>query len=155
MCKSDCRAFQSKFPKKYLKFAERFVKAGAFKHSFKWSVAQVDEDVNGISIPKYQRCRWVRHATECVGLMSAIVSTLNSNERQINTKIGVGERLCCERRLKAHFNRRGLRNPITLVNKLTFARIIPLCPPGLFSWQRVSTPGPQQTSKYFSDCTQK
>lgn len=64
--------------------------------------------------------------------MSAIVFTLNPNERQINTKIGVGERLCCKSRLKAHITQRGLQNPITLVNKLTFARIMAVCPLAYF-----------------------
>lgn len=70
--------------------------------------------------------------TEWVRLMSAIVFTLNPNERQINTKTGVRERLCGKSRLKAHITQRELQNPITLVNKLTFARIMPLCPLAYF-----------------------
>lgn len=77
-------------------------------------------------------CGSVLCAIEGVWLMSAIVFTLNPNEGQINTKIGVGEWLCCKSRLKAHITQRGLQNPITLVNKLTFARIMPLCPLAYF-----------------------
>lgn len=35
-------------------------------------------------------------------------------------------------RRKARVAQRGLQNPITLVNKLTFARIMPLCPLAYF-----------------------
>lgn len=70
--------------------------------------------------------------TQWVWLLSAIVFTLNPNERQINTKTGFRERLCGKSRLRAHIIQRGLQNPITFVNKLTFARIMPLCPPAYF-----------------------
>lgn len=65
-------------------------------------------------------------------LLSAIVFSLNPNEIQINTRTGFRERLCSKSRLKARITQRGLQNPITFVNKLTFAHIMPLCPPAYF-----------------------
>lgn len=64
--------------------------------------------------------------------MSAIVLTVNPKESLINTRIGVRERILVKSELRAHITQRGMENPITLVNKLTFARIMPLCPLAYF-----------------------
>lgn len=60
--------------------------------------------------------------------MFAIVFTQNLTKRQINTKSVVRRGVCNKRKLKALITQRGMKNPITLVNKLTFVRIMPLCP---------------------------
>lgn len=53
-------------------------------------------------------------------------------KRQINTKTAVKRRVCNKCKLKALVTQRGMKNPITLVNKLTFVRIMPLCPLAYF-----------------------
>lgn len=85
------------------------------------------DDVNWILVEAYNKC-WAAFWHRMNLTEGAVVFTLNPNERQINTRIGVRERLCRKSSLKAHITQRELQNPITLVNKLTFAHIMPLCP---------------------------
>lgn len=73
------------------------------------------------------------------------VSTLNPNERQINTKIGAREQLYGKSSLKACITQRGLQIPITLVNKQTFGHIMHSVP-WLIFLASVSTSGPGQNS---------
>lgn len=47
-------------------------------------------------------------------------------------RLGLGKECAAKSSLKAHVSQRGLQNPITLANKLTFAHIMPQRPLAYF-----------------------